>query len=99
MIYIDKEEQFKELINKKLVIVDFYATWCGPCQMISPILEEMEKETPDLTVVKIDVDKHEKLAREHGVFSIPTLEIYKNCVMTSQVVGYKTKKELEDLLQ
>lgn len=99
MIHIEKIEQFDELINNELVIVDFYANWCGPCQMISPILEELEKEINGLTVVKVDVDKHEKLAREHGVNSIPSLEVYKNSVMTKKTVGYKTKKELEDLLR
>ena len=98
MIYLEKEMDFEKIINNKLVIVDFFATWCGPCRLISPILEELEKENKNLTIVKIDVDKNESLARKHGVMSIPTLEIYKNSQLVDKVVGYLSKEELEDLL-
>ena len=99
MVYIEKEEQFNDLINNELVIVDFYADWCGPCQLISPVLEELEKEESKLTVVKVDVEKYEKLARKHNINSIPALEIYKKSVMVNKTVGYKTKEELKGLLK
>lgn len=99
MRYLENEKEFFELITNELVLVDFYATWCGPCQMLSPILEELSKENKKLTVIKIDVDKHENLAREHKVLSIPTLEIYKNSKLTNRVIGYRSKEELEDLLK
>ena len=99
MKYIEKEEEFNELINNDLVLVDFYANWCGPCQMLSPVLEELEKESKDLTIVKIDVDKNESLARKHGIMSIPALEIYKKGTMVSKQIGFMTKEELKDLLK
>lgn len=99
MKYIEKESEFEELINNELVLVDFYATWCGPCQMLSPILEELEKENKDLTIIKVDVDKNEPLARKHGVMSIPTLEVYKKSKLVDKAIGYLSKDELEDLLK
>ena len=99
MKYIEKNEELDELIKNDLVLVDFYATWCGPCQLLSPILEELEKENKDLTIVKIDVDKAEKLARSHGVMSIPTIEIYKKGDLKNKQVGYLSKEELQDLLK
>ena len=99
MKYIEKEDEFTEQIKNKLVLVDFYANWCGPCQMLSPILEELEKENKDLTIVKIDVDKNESLARKHGIMSIPALEIYKEGNLISKHVGYLSKDELKDLLK
>ena len=99
MKYIEKIEEFEEIIKNNLVLVDFYATWCGPCQMLSPILEELEKENKNLTIVKIDVDKNETLARSHGVMSIPTIEIYKEGILTNKQIGYLSKEELQDLLK
>ena len=99
MKYIEKEDEFTEQIKNKLVLLDFYANWCGPCQMLSPILEELEKENKDLTIVKIDVDKNESLARKHGIMSIPALEIYKEGNLISKHVGYLSKDELKDLLK
>lgn len=99
MKYIEKIEEFDEIIKNNLVLVDFYATWCGPCQMLSPILEELEKENKNLTIVKIDVDKNETLARSHGVMSIPTIEIYKEGILTNKQIGYLSKEELQDLLK
>ena len=99
MKYIEKEEEFEELIKNDLVLVDFYAEWCGPCQMLSPILEELEKENKELTIVKINVDNNESLARKHGVMSIPTLEVYKEGKMISKQLGLLSKEELRDLLK
>lgn len=99
MKYIEKENEFEEVIKNDLVLVDFYATWCGPCQMISPILEEIEKENKEVTIVKIDVDKNETLARKHGIMSIPTIEIYKKNKLVDKHIGFLSKEEIEDLLK
>ena len=99
MKYIEKENEFEEIIKNEKVLVDFYATWCGPCQLLSPILEELEKENKELTIVKIDVDKNEDLARKHGVMSIPTIEIYNKGNLVNKQVGLLSKEELEDLLK
>lgn len=99
MKYLEKETEFEKLINDELVIVDFFATWCGPCQLISPILEELEKENSNLKVIKVDVDKNETLARNHQILSIPTLEIYKKGTLVNKVIGYKSKEQLQDLIK
>lgn len=99
MKYIENKEEFKEAIADGLVLVDFYATWCGPCQMLSPILEQLEKENKDLTIVKVDVDKHPELAKEHGVLSIPVLEFYKKSKMIDKAIGYLSKEEIEEKLK
>lgn len=99
MKYIETEAEFNELINKKLVLVDFYATWCGPCQLLSEVLEELEKENKDLTIIKVDVDRNETLARKHGIISIPTIEIYKNKQLINKQIGYLSKEEIKDLLK
>ena len=99
MKYIENENEFEELIKKGKVLVDFYATWCGPCQLLSPILEEIEKENKEVTIVKIDVDKNESLARKHGIMSIPTIEIYDKRNLVDKQVGLLSKEEIEDLLK
>lgn len=99
MKYIEKENEFEEIIKNEKVLVDFYATWCGPCQLLSPILETLEKENKELTIVKVDVDKNESLARKHGVMSIPTIEIYNKGNLVDKQVGLLSKEELEDLIK
>ena len=99
MKYIEKETEFEEIIKNEKVLVDFYATWCGPCQLISPILEELEKENNEVTIVKVDVDKNENLARQHGIMSIPTIEIYSKGNLIDKQIGLLSKEELEDLIK
>ena len=66
-------ENFDEILKKENVVVDFYASWCGPCKMFAPIFEEVSKENENYTFVKVDVDKFEELARRYSVMSIPTV--------------------------
>lgn len=99
MKHIESKEEFAELISKEHVLVDFYATWCGPCQMLSPLLEELEKENDKLSIVKVDVDDFPEIAKEHGVLSIPTLEVYKKNKLTNKAIGYLSKEELKDLIK
>jgi thioredoxin 1 len=99
MIFLENEQDFFELINNKLVLVDFYATWCGPCRMISPIIDEVAKETTDLMVVKVDVDKYPNIATKYGIMSIPTLKVFKNGKEEKTSIGYIEKDAIKDLLK
>lgn len=99
MKYLEKEQDFDTLIKEELVLVDFYANWCGPCQMLSPILEELSKTHKNLDIVKVDVDKFQNLARKYGIMSIPAIKIYKNGTLTKESVGYLDLEELEALIK
>ena len=92
---------FSELINdSKLVIVDFWATWCGPCRMISPILDELEEEMADqITVVKVNVDDADEIAAQYRVMSIPTLLFIKNGQIVDKTVGAMPKPALADKIK
>ena len=87
---------FTELIqDSKLVIVDFWATWCGPCRMLSPILDEVEAEMPDkITVVKVNVDDADEIAAQYRIMSIPTLLFIKNGEIVDKTVGAMPKPAL-----
>ena len=83
-----KEEDFDKLIEKGDVLVDFFATWCGPCKMLSPVLEELSDHFERVKVVKVDIDQFEDLTRRHGIMSVPTMEIYKDGKLVKKEVGY-----------
>ena len=80
------------------VIVDFWASWCGPCRMVGPILEEIANEHPEIKVVKINVDEQGELASSFGIMSIPTLMVFKNGEVVNKSVGVKTKNEILGML-
>ena len=84
-----------EIKDDGIVIVDFYATWCGPCQMLSPILEELKDK---YKIEKVNDDEQPDLARENGIMSIPTVFIYKDKQLINKFIGYKTKAEIEKLI-
>ena len=88
-------ENFDELTKKK-VVVDFSATWCGPCKMLAPVLEKVES---DVKVIKVDTDEFEDLAREYGVMSIPTLVLLENGKEVKRNIGFIDKKKLEEFLK
>ena len=92
--HITTIEDFDESINNGLVLVDFFATWCGPCKMLSPVLEEVAKEKKDLTVLKIDVDEMGLLAARYGIQAIPTLLLFKNGQHIETRMGYQNKNQL-----
>mgnify|MGYP002606898690 FL=1 len=95
------KENFQAEITKsdKPVLVDFWAVWCGPCQMMAPILHELETEMPDVQIGKVNVDEQMDLARQFRVVSIPTLIILKNGQEVQRMVGVTSKEELKDALK
>lgn len=95
------KENFQAEITKsdKPVLVDFWAVWCGPCQMMAPILHELETEMPDAQIGKVNVDEQMDLARQFRVVSIPTLIIFKNGQEVQRMVGVTSKEELKDALK
>ena len=85
------------LEDQKLVIVDFWATWCGPCRMLSPLLDEVEEEMSDkITVVKVNVDDADEIAMRYRIMSIPTLLFFKNGQVVDKTVGAMSKSALVD---
>lgn len=99
MIYLKEEKEFEELIKEGLVLVDYYADWCGPCQMLTPVLEELSKKNETLKIVKINVDEFQQLAVQNKVLSIPAIKIYKDGKLVNQTVGYQELEDLEALIK
>lgn len=81
------------------VLVDFYADWCGPCKMLTPVIDELAAEHPAVKVVKLNVDNAPEIASRYGVMSIPTLIIFKNGQAVNQTVGYTSKQAIADMLK
>ncbi len=87
----------KEVLQSdKVVLIDFYATWCGPCKMQSPIVDEIAEEKQDIKVAKIDIDNNASLAEKYEIMSIPTLLVLKNGEVKKQFVGLTTKNDICD---
>ena len=100
IIDLTKENFQAEITTSdKPVLVDFWAVWCGPCQMMAPILHELEAEMPDVQIGKVNVDEQMDLARQFRVVSIPTLIIFKNGQEVQRMVGVTSKEELKDALK
>ena len=86
-----KNKDFDAAIQSGIALVDFYADWCGPCKMMSPIVDEIADERTDVTVAKVNVDESSELASRFGVVSIPTLIIFKDGKETGCIIGFKPK--------
>lgn len=95
------KDNFEELVLKsqKPVLLDLWATWCGPCRMVAPIVEEIAQERSDILVGKVDVDSQLELAARFGVASIPTLVVMRNGKPAATAVGYRPKEDILKLLQ
>ncbi|OIJ13904.1 thioredoxin [Anaerobacillus alkalilacustris] len=93
------DQTFTSETSEGVVLVDFWAPWCGPCKMIAPVLEELDGEFNDkVKIAKIDVDENQETSSKFGVMSIPTLLVLKNGEVVDQVVGFQPKEALAELL-
>ncbi len=94
------KNNFDEIIkSSKPVLLDFYADWCGPCQMMSPVIHEIAEEYPEYVVGKVNVDKEPELAQMFSVVSIPMLVVMKDGKVASQSVGFRQKEQVLDLIE
>lgn len=100
VLVIDKENFEKEVMQSdKPVLLDFWADWCGPCRMVSPIVDEIANEHPEIKVGKVNVDEQSELAATFRVMSIPALFVVKNGKVVNQSVGARPKQQILDLLK
>ncbi len=94
------KDNFSDILkSEKTVLLDFYADWCGPCKMVSPIVDEIAEENPQYLVGKINVDNEPELAGEFGVMSIPTLVVIKNGEIVNQSAGARPKQSILAMLE
>lgn len=99
ILNVTKENFDKEVLQAEgTVLVDFWASWCGPCRMIAPAVEKISEEHPEVKVCKVNIDDEQELAIKYGVMSIPTLMVVKNGEVVNTAVGLRPKEEIEELL-
>jgi len=93
-------DTFKNLVldNAKTVLVDFYADWCGPCKMLSPIIDQIAAESTDYDVYKLNVDEAPEIAAKYGVMSIPTLIVFKGGQVAGKTIGLQSKQTILNML-
>ena len=99
VVVVTKDNFQEEVMNcDKKVLIDFWASWCGPCRMIAPIIEEIADERSDIKVGKVNVDEQPELASKFGVMSIPTLVVMENGKIANQAVGARSKSAILAML-
>jgi thioredoxin 1 len=98
LTFTDSNYEEEVLKSDKTVLIDFYADWCGPCKMISPILEEVEKEE-NIEVVKVNVDDLQNLAKQFGVMTIPNLKLFEKGMLKNENVGLMSKEEVKNFIK
>ncbi len=99
VLKLNKDNFFEIQNSNKRVLIDFYADWCGPCKMVSPIVDELADEHPEYLIAKVNVDEEQSLAAEFGVMSIPTLVVIENGKILKQSVGAMPKAKILEMLE
>lgn len=92
------DKSFENETSEGVVLTDFWATWCGPCKMQSPVIEQLSQEMDDVKFTAVDVDQNQDLAKELGIMAIPTLIIKKDGKIVDRLTGYTPKEKLEQIL-
>ena len=100
LVHLTKEN-FDEVVNNNpIVLIDFFATWCGPCKMLAPVIEELaDEDIPNVVICKVDVDEERELANKFGITSIPTLFVMKDGKVDRKAMGFKTKEQLKNMIK
>ncbi|MBO5095604.1 MAG: thioredoxin [Bacilli bacterium] len=93
---IKTNDEFQSFINNEYVLIDFYADWCGPCKMLSPVIENIASSRDNIKVAKVNVDELNDIARSYSVMSIPTLILFKNGTMIDKKIGFMSESLLND---
>ena len=100
IINLTKDSYHNEVMEtEKVVVIDFWATWCGPCKMMTPVVEEVAKDYPDVKVCKVNVDEEPELSNAFKIVSIPTIVVIKNGEIIDSVVGYRPKEDIEKIIK
>lgn len=100
IINLTKDSYHNEVMEtEKVVVIDFWATWCGPCKMMAPVVEEVAKDYPDVKVCKVNVDEESELSNAFKIVSIPTIAVIKNGEIIDSVVGYRPKEDIEKIIK
>ncbi len=98
MEFAGNEKDFTNEVSEGTVLVDFYAQWCGPCQMLAPVLDEVAEERTDLKIIKVNVDANPQLAENYGVIGVPYLILFKNGDPVAHTSGFRPKEALLEWL-
>ena len=96
--HLSNPSEFEQEVQGPVVVVDFYADWCGPCQMLAPVLEQLEKET-SIKIIKINVDETPDIARAFRIMSIPTLMLFKDGKLVKKELGYMPIERLREFIK
>lgn len=99
MVIINNTDEFNKEIKDGVVLVDFFATWCGPCKMLGPILDNVSEELTDINFYKLDVDGAESIAKEYSIMSIPCLLVFKEGKLDKKIVGLRSKDDVVNELK
>ena len=100
IINLTKDSYHNEVMEtEKVVEIDFWANWCGPCKMMAPVVEEVAKDYPDVKVCKVNVDEEPELSNAFKIVSIPTIVVIKNGEIIDSVVGYRPKEDIEKIIK